>query len=545
MTYFFRRIVGTIASADKFLLFAVAAALLSGIHGITWGRYACLNPDDMASRSIASVPPLHPGRFDKPPLISYINNILVNEPTRAVGWVAVFLGADPHNADSIRQQWRTVISRLLQAAFYAGIVIFAYLFARDWFGLAAARVTALLIGTCSGLVPFKIFLTADISLVFWMTACLYFSGRILSEPDSIRLSVLAGVCAGLATATKYNGLGVAIALPLAHFLAPGGFFAAWRRPSFYLCGLMVPLAFVLANPYSVLDARNFVGDFMYNYIVTPVYGGQTGIGYGHFVRSLPSIFGDPLTWLLPIVALIGFFSLRGAAMSDARKATILVAAVFLLYFWKIGGFPRMETRFVLPAAPFLLLLAAPGWQVLARWPALLAVLVAPLCLYGLASGWFVGNIFAQDARMAGIDWARANMPPKISIEAGGHCPKWKFLEDRKVKDRDFPHGVARNRLFQEKLADNPWVATRVAENLKRQDPSFLTPEALRERNPDYITIDSFCLHDEDTAPFIKRLLGGELGYRVVFEKETPAPPSWVYPQYPDFTRTTFWILARE
>jgi hypothetical protein len=534
-----------IASTDKFLLLAVAAALLSGIHGITWGRYACLNPDAMASRSVASVPPLHPGNFDKPPLLTYINNILVNESTRAAGWVAVCFGADPHNADSIRQQWRTVISRLLQACFYAGIVIFCYLFARDWFGLAAARVTALLIGTCSGLVPFKIFLTADISLVFWMTACLYFSGRIMRRPDSVRLSVLAGACAGLATATKYNGLGIAVALPLAHFLAPGGFPAAWRRRSFYLCGLAVALAFVLANPYSVLDARKFAGDFMYNYIVTPVYGGQTGTGYGAFLRAFPEIFGLPLAWLLPAVILLGLFSLRGPAPGGARRAMILLAAVFLLYFWKIGGFPRMETRFVLPVAPFVLLLAAPGWQSLARWPLVLSSIVAPLCLYGLASGWYVGHIFTQDARMAGIDWARANMPVEISIEAAGHCPKWKFLEDRKVKDRNFPKGVSRNRLFQEKFADNPWVTVRLAENLKRNDPGLLTPEALRERNPDYITIDSFYLHDTDTAPFVRRLINGELGYRVVFERETPAPPAWVYPQYPDFTRGTFWILARE
>jgi hypothetical protein len=176
---------------------------------------------------------------------------------------------------------------------------------------------------------------------------------------------------------------------------------------------------------------------------------------------------------------------------------------------------------------------------------LLAAIVAPLCLYGLASGWFVGNIFAQDARMAGIDWARANMPPKVSIEEAGHCPKWKFLEDRKVKERSFPQGVSRNRLFGKAFAGNPWVAARLAENLKRNDPGFLTPEALRERNPDFITIDSFYLHDADAAPFVRRLLDGELGYRIVFQQETPAPPAWVYPQYPDFTRSTFWILERE
>ena len=31
----------------------------------------------------------------------------------------------------------------------------------------------------------------------------------------------------------------------------------------------VPIAFVLANPYAVLDARVFVTDFLVNYEITP------------------------------------------------------------------------------------------------------------------------------------------------------------------------------------------------------------------------------------------------------------------------------------
>ncbi len=499
----------------------------------------------MALRKIKSNPPLYPGSFDKPPLLTYINNAFVNEPSKALANAFVFIGADKHNVESSRQRWRVALGRFLQALFFCGTVVFSFLFARDWFGLSGARVTAILLGTCSGLVPFRIFLTADMSLLFWMTACLYFCGCIMRRPDVVACSVLAGACAGLATATKYNGLGVAVALPLAHFLAPGGFAAAWRRRSFYICGLSVPLAFVLANPYSVLDARKFAADFMFNYTVTPVYSGATGTGYGKFIACFPEIFGWPLVLLMPVIALLGLLSLFGPNQSDARKASLILAAVFLLYFWEIGSFPRMETRFVLPIAPVLLLMIAPGWQALVVRPAFLTAIVASLALYGLGSGWALGNTFAGDARMAAIEWARANFPSFAKVESAGACPKWTFLEDRKIEVQAFPSGRRRDQVFREKLGENKWVAARLAASDGRREANFLTPEGLHLRDPDYITVDSFYLGEKDAVPFMEALMQGKLGYRIVFEKQSPAPPRWAYPRRPDFTGGKFYILARD
>ncbi len=538
------RVVGRIAGADKFLLCVIAFSFLSGIQGINWGHYSCLNPDSMAFRSIQSSPPLHPGSFDKPPLLPYINNVLINEPSKIVANAAVFFGADAHNAESARWHWRTIVSRFLQWGFYAGTIVCAFLFARDWFGLASARVTAILLGTCSGFVPYKIFLTADLPLVFFMTACLYASGRVMKRPDSVGLSLTAGALAGLATAMKYNGLGIAIALPLAHFMAPGGFMAAWKRKSFYLAGIAVPLAFILANPYSVLDWQKFRADFMYNYVVTPVYGGQTGTDYRWFISKFPDIFGWPLALMIPIVLLIGIAHLFGRGRPGQRSAMILLAAVFALYFWKIGGFPRLETRFVLPMAPVVLLLACPGWQWLSRWRFVLPVIISPLAAYGLVSGWFVGQIFANDSRMAAILWARDNMPAAVKIEAA-NSPRWDCLEDRRADVTKFPVGLRRNQIFGQTLAHNLWVKDRLATDQKENSADFFTEKALRARNPDYITLDSFYLQDEVASPFLRRLINGEFGYRVVFDREPPAPPKWVYPQNPDFTLVRFWILARD
>lgn len=546
MRSLFSRLVGHVVGSDKFLFCAIAFSFLSGIQGINWGHYACLNPDAMAFRSIQSSPPLHPGSFDKPPLLPYINNVLINEPSKIVANAAVFFGADEHNAESARWHWRTILSRLLQWVFYAGTIICAYFFARDWFGLPSARVTAVLLGTSSGFVPFKIFLTADLPLVFFMTACLCASGRVMKRPDSIGLSVAAGALAGLATAMKYNGLGVAIALPVAHFLAPGGFTAAWKRKSFYLAGIAVPLAFILANPYSVLDWGKFSADFMYNYVVTPVYGGESGTGYRLFLGRFAEIFGLPLAWMLPALVVIGAATQLRRDGGGAWRAMMILAAVFAVYFWKFGGFARVETRFVLPMAPVVLLLACPGWQWLSRWRGALPVIVAPLALYGLASGWFVGKLFADDPRMAAIDWARANMPARVKIEAAGP-PAWAQLENREVDVVAIPTDVRRNRIFLETLGDNSWVKGRLGENMQAGKADFFSEQSLRARSPDFISFDSLFVSELDPSvrQFIDRLLAGELGYHVVFNREQPSPPKWVYPQNPDFTRMRFRILQRD
>jgi len=544
MNSFLSRLVDGIVGADKFLLLAIVFSFLSGIQGINWGYYNCLNDDSMAFRSIKSSPPLHPGNFDKPPLLPYINNILFNEPSKLVANTVVFFGADSHNTESARWHWRTFFSRLLQSAFFAGVIICAFLFAREWFGVSAARVTAILLGACSGFVPYKIFLTTDLPLVFFMTTCLYLSSLIMRRPDSIKLSIAAGACAGLAAAMKYNGVAIAIALPLAHFLAPGGFAAAWRRKSFYLAGVAVPLAFVLANPYSVLDWRKFAADFMYNYVVTPVYGGETGTGYWWFFTKFPEIFGWPLALILPALVAVGVLTLLGRGQSSPRRAMFILGAVFALYYWKIGSFPRVETRFVLPVAPVALLLAAPAWQWVSRWPAILLGMVVPLSLYGLVSGWFVGKMFADDPRMVAIEWARANVPAKVNIEAGA-SPNWSRLEDHKVSLTKLPVGIWRNQIFAETLGDNPWVKERLVAQKAKNPADFFTEESLRLRNPDYITFTDGFYYDLATRPFMKRLIDGELGYHVVFDKETPPPPAWIYPQRPDFTRVRFWIMARD
>ncbi|MFA7344974.1 MAG: glycosyltransferase family 39 protein [Terrimicrobiaceae bacterium] len=544
---FFQSFFGRLKATDPILVLCLAISFFSGITALNWGRYDCLNPDATAFKSVKKWPPLHPERFDKPPLHTYINNTLINEPSKWVTGGCVFFGADKAEAEKTRWQARAIAARILQAILMLGCVVCVFRFARDHFGLASARASAILIATSASFLLNKIFLTTDISLVFWMLASLVASGRIL-KTGGMRASLAAGIFAGLATATKYNGLAVALAIPLAHMLYrdPRGTLAFLGRRSFWAGGFAVPISFILVNPYCILDFRKFASDFMYNYSVTPIYNGQTtGNGYGAFVAAFPEIFGWPLCLVLPVLFVCGLVWAVRKRPESAIAAMGLCAAVFALYFWKIGGFPRIETRFVLPSAPFLLLLAAPGWELFAKWRAAVAIPAVALGLYGLASGYEITRQFTEDPRMEALKWADRNFPDHCKVEASTGSPQWKWMHGKQVAVVNFPIGLERNRRFSETLKDNPWVQDRLQKNLSLNRPEFFTPGELASRNSDFITVDSQNLRDRVAAPFLDALLSGAYGYEVVFQKEAPPLPGWVYPAKPNCLRMKFYILRKK
>ena len=116
---------------------------------------------------------------------------------------------------------------------------------------------------------------------------------------------------------------------------------------------------------------------------------------------------------------------------------------------------------------------------------------------------------------------------------------------KKVTVVNFPSGLDRNRRFSETLKDNPWVQDRLTKNLSLNRPEFFTPEELAARKSDFITIDSQNLRDKMAAPFLHELIAGKHGYEVVFEKEAPHLPGWVYPSEPNCLRMKFFILGKK
>jgi len=177
--------------------------------------------------------------------------------------------------------------------------------------------------------------------------------------------LIAGVGIGLASATKYTG-GVTLLCLVAAAVcdaAGGGKLAAVGRLGL---GLLVALvAFLIANPYSVLDWGSFSSGVSSQ---ASLAAGQDPVKLGTTQGSGITYYLWTLTWGLgwgPTVAAVG-----GAALLIARKrvamALVLVPApiAFIIF---MGDQQRYFGRWLMPIFPIVAILGGYGAVELVRW----------------------------------------------------------------------------------------------------------------------------------------------------------------------------------
>jgi hypothetical protein len=441
---------------DPYLLLALALAVALVAHGIWWGWVEDWNPDSMALRHLLTDRHhlLEPAEFLKPPFHTYLNFFLVVLPLKLLGRLTQLVTGQ-------RQDFAVGMlysSRLIQIALFMGIVWLTYRVALRACDRLAARYAALVAATSAGFVLQTHFLTADIPVTFWMLASFACAQAILGDPR-LRNYLLAGLLAGVATATKYNGLVIALAIPVFHSFANTGTPLLRRAVDRRLLvgAVMVIVGFVLANPYALLDFPKFSRDFAYNYVITPVYGGETaGSSYATFLLEIAEIVGWPLA--AATLAGLAFCAARWRRMSLIERATVAAAfSVFLLYYLKFAAGARMEERFVLPIVPLLWIAAAGSWAAFARSYVRVAMgLAAVLLLYNLGASYWVGKRFAEDPRMAAQAWVAGHIPSGSSMESSSYTPHWNLYPGIQVTDVRIPPVSGRKRLLARALSGR-WI----------------------------------------------------------------------------------------
>jgi len=535
---------------DGWLLAAVVAGLLLGAQGFWWGKYDCLNLDRMALQNVAQKgrPYLHPKVFVKPPFYTYFNHFFSRVPAEAISKKLFWMDGTDRKQAYLRL--RLAFARVWNLVIFAGCVVLVFGVVEGAFGVLAARFSAWLLATSAGFVPYQVFLTTDLAVVFMMLASFACAVRIVRNPG-MGISIAAGLLAGLAAATKYNGLLVAAALPVAHLLASRGnpFLACLRRPAAWACGLAVPVGFVIGNPYCLLDWPAFSSDFLFNYRVTPVYTGQLeGTGYRDFFLAFTEIFGWPGSLFLAAGVLTGgVFVVGNFRRVDGRAVWLLALVVAGVYTWKIGGFPRMETRFVLPAAPFFLLLAAAGFPWFFQYGKRIVLPVAVLViLYNGVCGWLVGGLFRNDPRSEALAFVEREIPPDAVLEVSGSVPRIQDLPGRHFQILKIPIGIGRDERFAKMFAGDRQMEEATARWSVRETPDWFAPGARESRGAGWVlwsTIDM----DANARPDHRRLLDGQGGFEAVFDREGPRVPRWAYPGKTEFlhNRMTIWKKSED
>ena len=529
---------------DKILILSLLLGFFAGIQGFTWGRYDCLNLDKMAFQSVFDKNrlPFQPARYVKPPFYTYLNHFVARILAMTVS--SLFFWKKSYERYEIFLVIRTWLARALNLIMFAACTTAIFILIRRYYNLGAARFAALLFATSAGFVPYQVFLTTDLAVIFVMLASFLFALRIIKNP-SMSNSIAAGLLAGLAAATKYNGLAVAVALPLAHLLAchsRNPLKESIKRKSAWVCGICVPFGFLLGNPYTLFDWEKFRADFLYNYTVTPVYNGATsGTGYRRFFESFYEIFGIPGTFFLGVALVLGLgFVLLNFKSSAAWQLWIMAGAVFALYTYKIGAFPRIETRFVLPAAPFLLIMASAGFVVLLKARILSVSVLVVVLSYNVACCWWTGRLFANDPRNYIPEFAKQKLQTGGIVEWSKSNPKLEALPV-KLQIHQIHTGLERAAMFDKMFADNPEIHSMVKAKEVQVTPEWFSAENRKARKTDYViwsTIDlEGIVRKHYDALFVE-----SSGYRVIYDAHSPIQPDWVYPKRTEFTRnrTTIW-----
>ena len=552
-----------IQRVDPLLAAALSLAFLLCLQGITWGRVECWNPDQMALRSLRA---LRPGDYMKPPFHTYLNHAFVVWPITA----ALKIARVPEERTKIANSAKLVGSRLVTTALYLGTVALAYNISCRSYGKFSAALIAFALATSAGFVTSAHFLTADTPLLFWMLAAFWFAHRLVSAPNAWNYG-MAGFLTGIATATKYNGLAVGIALVVAHFFATRreGIRKIILSRQLGIGLAMFPVGFLLGCPTALYEPRKFWNDFIYNYTVTPRYQGELDqTAYLSALGRIPEIVGIPGAILIVALAILScMLILRRRDLTDAAtRGLVLSSAVFFLYFLRVGAFPRTETRYVLPAIPFLILMIGPALQTVERrnWSRRGGIaLILPVLIYNCVCSYLVGKRFNDDPRLKAQLWMMRNVPRGSVIESSGSSPHWSKLRNfdareinlgrpdrpsapaNDITDLRLPHMPGRVELFRKIFPE--WVQPYVAEKEGNPDQGLFTAAALQKRDPNYISIYSWNYHvpSETVRKYYGDLLAGKFPYVIVFDAETPRMPAWIYPRTIDFLRGRITILQRK
>jgi hypothetical protein len=424
--------------ARRWVWLGLAFVLLAGLGLRLWGvrqglpyAYNTDEADHFLAHAVEMFEKatLNPGYFANPPAFTYVLHGLL---ALAYGGAGGAVHAYEHDPESVFTLARVAAALLGTVALWLLYATGARLFNRA-VGLLAAAIEAV-----AFLPVFYSHLALnDVPTLAPVTLSLLGSAGVLRKGRA-RDYLLAGIGLGLASATKYTGgivivaLGAAIA---ARFLQGGPAAATRALRGVALAGFAALAAFLIANPYALLDYSAFHGELVHQSTLSGEAQGKLGAprngGIVYYLWSLTWGLG----WVPALTALGGALTVW---RSERALWWLLVpAALAFLAFMGLQG--RYFGRWLLPIFPILCLLAASftaqvaraGIELARRWrtgrerdagssrrggvPALgvaiTALLVAALLAQGLVYSVHSGLVLSRaDTRTLTRNWMLAHIP---------------------------------------------------------------------------------------------------------------------------------------
>jgi 4-amino-4-deoxy-L-arabinose transferase-like glycosyltransferase len=296
-------------------------------------------------------------------------------------------------------------------------------------GLRWSARTALLAAVMIAVMPLHVreshYVLTDVPMTFLVMLTLLLSLRA-HERSTAWSFALAGAAAGLAGATKYNGV-LAVLMPLLVALITPA--ARPSRPIAILCivGAMLA-AFFLAAPYTFLDLPTFLNQFARLASEYRAPGASADPVWQTYLKHLRTALAWPGVLLVIAGIVFGFWRMvRG----PERLKWVLVIVFPVAYFRFVSQQNIAFARYLLPLVPFLSLLAAAAvvwivdWLRQVHFPrqgrnlVTVALTLAAIGPPGYAAiQWDAAAARVWTTQQA-YEWIRADVPPDSSIRLEG------------------------------------------------------------------------------------------------------------------------------
>ncbi len=297
-----------------------------------------------------------------------------------------------------------VLARSLHSLLSALTGVICALLARRLYGWRLGLVAGLFFAVLPLSVRFAHLATVDTSQVFWQSLALFFSVRLVQE-ERLRDGLLAGLCVGLAAASKYPGVLAVVPLVVAYLYSR----FTLRQAGLWWALLCAVGTFFLVSPYVLLDwssAWGALSGMGAEHLLSASHEGEALSLWHHLRYNLRYGVGLlGLVWLL--VGLCWRFRGYGGG-----EWVLLAGLVIPLVFLGIASSVFM--RYALPLAPVMVLWWCRGlWhlaRVSGRWLylAIVVVLIVAEPLYG---AWSTRQLLSgQDTRTEAKEWIAENAP---------------------------------------------------------------------------------------------------------------------------------------
>jgi 4-amino-4-deoxy-L-arabinose transferase-like glycosyltransferase len=367
----------------------------------------------------------NPQYFLNPPAYSYLLHIVFELWYGSGDAVSRTYATDPTSV--------FVLARVVAAGLGTAAVGLTYLAGRRLFGRAVAVLGAAIFGVAYLPIFYSHLALNDVPTLAPVALALYGVAGVLRRGWR-RDYLVAGVGIGLAAATKYTGgivlvclLGAAVVDGVGRAGAGGagsGALIAARRTLLALLAALV--AFVIANPYAVLDFSAFQAGVATQQSLA---GGADQGKLGLTPVSGTAYYLWTFTWGLgwaPSLAALGGAALLLIRRRLALALVLLPAPIAFILF--MGDQQRFFGRWLLPVFPIVALLGAYGLVSLARWLAdsgRLALPAAAALITVLAIGQGLATVIHSDAVLSRPDtrnlaraWMVGHVPAgaKVVIE---------------------------------------------------------------------------------------------------------------------------------